>query len=111
MLPYSPRVHHCTTGLRFREGLQAKNAASDLMPFMEAFLGIRIVLLALKKGDVFAPAFRRDVLRRRHQHRRRRDRVHHHRSIHGARHLQFQTDTLPSLINAKKSKLSAGKLT
>lgn len=52
-----------------------KHAASDLLAFLEALLGIGVLLLALEEGHVLRQAARPDVLRRRRQHRRRRDRV------------------------------------
>ncbi|KAK0596632.1 hypothetical protein LWI29_017573 [Acer saccharum] len=64
----------------------AEDAASDLVTFIEAFLGIRILLLAFQECNVLRLASRRDMLRRRSQHRQRRDRI--SCCIHRARHLQ-----------------------
>lgn len=64
--------------MRVRErerDVQAKNAASDLLAFVEAFLRVRILLLAPEELQVLRFASQPYVPRRRHQHRRRRDRL------------------------------------
>lgn len=48
-----------------KKNLQAKDAASDLATFIEAFFGIGILLLAFQKLDIFMLASQSDVLRRR----------------------------------------------
>ena len=55
--------------------IQAKNAASDLLAFVEAFLRVRILLLAPEELQVLRFASQPYVPRRRHQHRRCRDRL------------------------------------
>lgn len=54
---------------------QAEDAACDLAALLEALLGVRVLLLAVEEGNVLRAAPDRDVLRRRHQHRRSRDRL------------------------------------
>jgi hypothetical protein len=54
---------------------QVEHAASDLAALLEALLGVGVLLLAVEEGDVLGAAADRDVLGRRHQHRRRRDRL------------------------------------
>ena len=71
---------------KFWWSLQAKDTASDLLAFFEAFLGVGVLLLALDEGHVLCLAFERYVPRRRHQHRRCWDRI--SSSIHSARHSQ-----------------------
>lgn len=63
---------------------QAEHAASDLTALLEALLGVRVLLLALEERHILGPAPRGNVLRRRHQHRRRRDGL--SRRVHRARH-------------------------
>lgn len=54
---------------------QAEDAARDLAPLLEALIGVGVLLLAVEESDVLRAAPDRDVLGRRHQHRRRRDRL------------------------------------
>jgi hypothetical protein len=74
------------TGKRDREktwqaNSQAEDAARDLAALLEALIGVGVLLLAVEEGHVLGAAPDRDVLGRRHQHRRRRDRL--PRGVHG----------------------------
>jgi hypothetical protein len=60
---------------------QAEDAARDLAALLEALIGVGVLLLAVEEGHVLGAAPDRDVLGRRHQHRRRRDRL--PRGVHG----------------------------
>lgn len=80
--------------------LQAKDAASDLLAFVEALLGVRVLLLALEEGHVLRLAPQPYVLRRRRQHRRRRDRF--SRRIHCACHILFRS--ISTYATPKKKK-------
>jgi hypothetical protein len=54
---------------------QVEDAALDLAALLEALLRVGVLLLAVEEGHVLRPAPHGDVLRRRHQHRRGRDRI------------------------------------
>jgi hypothetical protein len=62
-------------GRTWQTDSQAEDAACDLAALLEALLGFRVLLLAVEEGNVLRAAPDRDVLRRRHQHRRSRDRL------------------------------------
>uniref|UniRef100_A0A2P2J9R5 Uncharacterized protein MANES_03G189600 n=1 Tax=Rhizophora mucronata TaxID=61149 RepID=A0A2P2J9R5_RHIMU len=72
--------------VRFCPCLQAKDAAGDVTAFIEAFLWVRILLLALEEVHILSQASGPDVLCRRGKHRRCRDRI--PRRIHRASHLR-----------------------
>lgn len=82
--------------------LQAKDAASDLLAFVEALLGVRVLLLALEEGHVLRLAPQPYVLRRRRQHRRRRDRF--SRRIHCACHILFRSISTYATRKKKKKR-------